>query len=174
MWNIQTFASKGATGSQLCLNVCVQNWRSMVIFQLQMSKMSEKISIKMGVKSTASLNMGPIFYFTTHITSGQKKWSFEQKTCFYCPELLSGSKRLHLLPGTSNVHIQACISSIFIIFFWNISKEWACFDFWYQKRCITHPNIEYFILSLFKVETQKLKKIVKNMFFFVMKSGEIK
>ena len=41
--------------------------------QLQMSEMSEKISIKMGVKFTASLNMGPIFYFTTHITSGQKK-----------------------------------------------------------------------------------------------------
>ena len=27
---------------------------------------------------------------------------------------------------------------------------------------------------MFEVETQKLKKIVKNMFFFVMKSGEIK
>ena len=37
-----------------------------------------------------------------------------------------------------------------------------------------HPNIEFFILSMFYVETQKLKKIVKNMFFFVMKSGEIK
>ena len=27
---------------------------------------------------------------------------------------------------------------------------------------------------MFEVETQKLRKIVKNMFFFVMKSGEIK
>ena len=37
-----------------------------------------------------------------------------------------------------------------------------------------HPNIEYFILSLFYVETQKLKKIVKNMFSFALESGEIK
>ena len=40
--------------------------------------------------------------------------------------------------------------------------------------CITHPNIEYFIFSTFKVETQKLKNIVTNTFFFVMESGEIK
>ena len=37
-----------------------------------------------------------------------------------------------------------------------------------------YPDIEYFILSMFKVETQTLNKIVKNMFFFVTKSGEIR
>ena len=35
------------------------------------------------------------FYFTTHVTSGQKKWSSGQKTCFYCPKLVPGSKRFH-------------------------------------------------------------------------------
>ena len=37
-----------------------------------------------------------------------------------------------------------------------------------------HPNIEYFIVSPFWVETQKLKKIAINTFYFFMKSGEIK
>ena len=38
-----------------------------------------------------------------------------------------------------------------------------------------HPNnIEYFICSIFWVETQKLKKIVPNTLFFVIESGEIK
>ena len=56
-------------------------------------------------------------------------------------------------------------SSIFL-------PQFFCFNFFYQKRCITHPNIEY--SSLFQVEIEKLKKIVKNMSFFVMKSAEIK
>ena len=37
-----------------------------------------------------------------------------------------------------------------------------------------HPNIENIIFSLFWVKTQKLKKIVTNTFYFVIKSGEIK
>ena len=35
-----------------------------------------------------------------------------------------------------------------------------------------HPNIDFFILSMFEVETQKLKKIVKNMFFFCRASWD--
>ena len=37
-----------------------------------------------------------------------------------------------------------------------------------------HPNIEYFIFSLFWVEIQKLKKIVTKTFYSFMESGEIK
>ena len=37
-----------------------------------------------------------------------------------------------------------------------------------------HPYIEYYIFSLFWVETQKLKKIVTKAFFTFMESGEIK
>ena len=47
------------------------------------------------------------FYLTTHITSGQKMRTSEQKHWFYCSELVTGSKRFHLLPGTSNVDIPS-------------------------------------------------------------------
>ena len=50
----------GSTWFQLCLDVCVQKRRTLVLFQLQVSEMSEKIFTqnKMDVKFTASLNMG--------------------------------------------------------------------------------------------------------------------
>ena len=48
----------------------------------------------------------------------------------------------------------------------------AIIDCCLSERCITHPNIENFIFSLFWVETQKLKKIVTNTLFFVMESGK--
>ena len=37
-----------------------------------------------------------------------------------------------------------------------------------------HPYVENIMFSLFWVKTQKLKKIVINTFYFVIKSGEIK
>ena len=43
---------------QLCPDVCVQKWRTWVLFQLQGSEMSENSSLRMGVKVAASLDMG--------------------------------------------------------------------------------------------------------------------
>ena len=46
------------TWFQLCPDVCVQKGRTWVLFELQGSEMNENISLKMGVKFAASLNMG--------------------------------------------------------------------------------------------------------------------
>ena len=47
-----------ATWFQLCLDVCVQKWRTWVLSQLQGGEMSDNIPLKKGIKFAASLNMG--------------------------------------------------------------------------------------------------------------------
>ena len=46
------------TWFQLFPDVCIQKRWTWVLFQFQVSAMSEMISLKMGVKFAASLNMG--------------------------------------------------------------------------------------------------------------------
>ena len=48
---------RGAAWFILCPDVCVQKGRTWLLFQLQGSEMSENISLKMGVKFAASLNI---------------------------------------------------------------------------------------------------------------------
>ena len=48
----------GATWFQLYPDVCVEKRRTWVLFQLQVSEMSDMISLKMGIKFATSLNMG--------------------------------------------------------------------------------------------------------------------
>ena len=48
----------GATWFQLYPDVCVEKGRTWVPFRLQVSEMSDMISLKMGVNIATSLNMG--------------------------------------------------------------------------------------------------------------------
>ena len=72
---------RGATWFRLCPDVCVQKWRTWVLFQLQRSEMSDNISLKMGVNFAALLNMGKklcwvlyiIIYKTVRMSYNQLK-----------------------------------------------------------------------------------------------------